>query len=1157
MYLILIGTGFLASVAFSLFLRRMTNSGHYLSRLKKTIHLHEHTLIEVANQQSQKIKDSFLDYEMLLQQGQQTQSLLQKELEEYSGRLVQLGSDKALVKELSLHLNEMAASANTVSQRVESLDLGMQKLSHAEQEIQKIHGQLDLLHTGIEEKGKQAEQKLEEAVEDTVKAVIQQAQVQIQEAAESAQSSYSLLKEDQRNFRNVLESYNEQVADIKSHMADLPRELEKNLEDELERLNSKSQENSDVLRESFVRLEGQLDTVRTQAVETLQADLKIMQKEMEDLNLQTMSRRDEILNETKRMARKVQEQSQAFQEHYLASENRLLQEAESYQERVDEHVSALLKEWEKEQQRRQEQSLQEWEDLKEKIAQVEKQKLFSLETQGGELKENMECLSQELKVQIRAESEEGVALLERSKKEAEQNYQEQKEFAEGIQKRINGRLEERAQKFFADLEENAKALQTGAFVALKEKYDNMQKDLQEQFASQERLQNIISHKLEKQENLFEEFQEEFDLRLKEQNQKSFTDIEEKARTLELDLLTNLQAKSSEMEERAQNFLSEQKNICTEIKEAAQHIEEDLRERLDMESLLTNFEKEAQKCLSEMQKEFSASSEELVRDQVKLREELDIFKLKSLEEMQGEAALLKEESVSLGNLSMELEKQQIELKDGVKGFSKELLEKERVLFVTVEEAKESLLDQQAEISVNLKKSSEKILEQQNKAQQDLKNYSRDEKENLVEEVKKQMLSMERNASAYIEKQESAYGELRQAANKVEKDLRVRLDVDSFLEEAEKEASKRFAAMKEKTFTYFDELEERKKELQNDIRVCGTKLGEFEQGLQAINQVDIYMQQLDESLHVLDQRLEAVHKESAGLAEFGQDIESLRASRRELDSELHILESQRKRLGETEKHLTAINEKMSLLGDAKQLALSIEKRVVHFNEFKENFDHYFGEFQERKQYIEEALEHIEKSRQKASLSNEQSQELLEKVQRTEARQGHLHDRLEQFELRASRLEAMQKQIKEVEIRFEQMDGLMIDLEQKQKQIGGMSQRFDDIKEKGEETIEELSSMFSEADEKIDKLTGFYHVVDTMIDSRLRQEEEDSAVSPSLPGSSKKSRKQKQGNLPDHKHDGILSLYLNHKWQPDLIAERMKIELSTVKAVIASHLNSSVKS
>ena len=86
-------------------------------------------------------------------------------------------------------------------------------------------------------------------------------------------------------------------------MENLPRELEKNLEGELERLNSKSQENSDVLRESFARLEGQLDTVRTQAVETLQADLKIMQKEMEDLNLQTMSRRDEILNETKRMAR--------------------------------------------------------------------------------------------------------------------------------------------------------------------------------------------------------------------------------------------------------------------------------------------------------------------------------------------------------------------------------------------------------------------------------------------------------------------------------------------------------------------------------------------------------------------------------------------------------------------------------------------------------------------------------------------------------------------------------------------------------------------------------------------------------------------------------------------------------------------------------------
>ena len=61
-----------------------------------------------------------------------------------------------------------------------------------------------------------------------------------------------------------------------------------------------------------------------------------------------------------------------------------------------------------------------------------------------------------------------------------------------------------------------------------------------------------------------------------------------------------------MEERAQDFLSEQKNIYTEIKAAAQHIEEDLRERLEMETLLADFEKEAQKCLSEVQRVFCSA-----------------------------------------------------------------------------------------------------------------------------------------------------------------------------------------------------------------------------------------------------------------------------------------------------------------------------------------------------------------------------------------------------------------------------------------------------------------------------------------------------------------------------------------------------------------------
>ena len=367
MYLILIGAGFLASVAFSLFLQRIANSGHYLSRLKKTIHLHEHSLVELANQQSQKIKDAFLDYEMLLQQGQQTQSSLYKELEEYSARLKELRADETLVKELSTHLNEMAASASTVSQKVESLDLGMQKLSHAEQDIQKLHGQLDHLRSELEKKSSQAGEKLEEAIGETIESIIQQSQVQVQEAAESAQSSYNTLKQDQQNFQNILEDYNEQLADFKERMQELPHQIEKSWANEIEDLSSKSQENREILTESFTRLEEQLGTIRTQAVEALQTDLKIMRKEMEDLNLQTMSRRDEILNETQRMARKVQEQSLAFQEHYLASENHLLQEAEGYQKKADEHVQSLLNEWSKEQKNRQEQSFQEWEKLRENI----------------------------------------------------------------------------------------------------------------------------------------------------------------------------------------------------------------------------------------------------------------------------------------------------------------------------------------------------------------------------------------------------------------------------------------------------------------------------------------------------------------------------------------------------------------------------------------------------------------------------------------------------------------------------------------------------------------------------------------------------------------------------------------------------------------------
>ena len=314
----------------------------------------------------------------------------------------------------------------------------------------------------------------------------------------------------------------------------------------------------------------------------------------------------------------------------------------------------------------------------------------------------------------------------------------------------------------------------------------------------------------------------------------------------------------------------------------------------------------------------------------------------------------------------------------------------------------------------------------------------------------------------------------------------------------------------------------------------------------------MEQLDETVEVLDKHLEMSKKANIEARALNGSLNNLCASRQEIELELDAIENQKNRISVMEEQVGSVDEKLNLFDEAKEVFITVEERITDYNIFKEKFDDDYGEIQDRKKYIEDALLFIENSRLVAQKSNQKSEKLLQQVDRTELRQEHLNNNLQKLDLQAGKLESIKNKSQEIEARFEQMDGLMIDLEQKKLQILGMSNRFSEMEKSGENTLTELNSMFSEADEKIDKLTGFYNMVDVMLESRIAQEKEDY----NLVSNNVKTAKSNQLKLPEHKQDGILSLYLNHKWKAELISERMKIDLALVKTVIANHARTTAK-
>jgi len=233
----------------------------------------------------------------------------------------------------------------------------------------------------------------------------------------------------------------------------------------------------------------------------------------------------------------------------------------------------------------------------------------------------------------------------------------------------------------------------------------------------------------------------------------------------------------------------------------------------------------------------------------------------------------------------------------------------------------------------------------------------------------------------------------------------------------------------------------------------------------------------------------------------------------------------------------------------MADRMEERVMHLSEYKDSFEKFFIEMSEKKKYIENAIRFIEKSKQQIKDAKDTSEKLLNKVERAEIRQIDMDQHLQAMESKTNLLNNMEDEIQKVEARFEQMEGLMKDMENRQKQIGTMNRRMEEIRADGEEMKVEMESLISESDEKMERLSAFYQLVEKMIDGKGNSP--DSTEDELFDSTSKKKSAKGGSAVADWKRDGILSLYLNHKWEPDLIADRMKIDPAVVRAVISSHV------
>ena len=1168
MTLLLIAISFLGSLAFTVMLRRMDKPGVRLAQIKRIGELQTERLEEIAAGQVQSIKDSTLEYEVLIRQSRQMQTDLKNEFAHYQEKIDSLKEDRELIENISGELGQIAGSAATVGEQVERLDMGLSRLGFAQKEIAEIQEQIKGLYNQIEQKGNTAHLRLDEIIGK----LVQETEDRSAGVLEQVRASFRTLETEGKELEEKLGDQFQSMDGLSDRISNLGGRLEEKWSLETGRMHEKFSLEAGRIDEKFTEternfqeriggLESGLTAIRSAAVDSIQSETARIRSDLDNFNLETIAKRDELLNDIKKMAEGMADQLNLFQEKYITAESKLTKygeeqrnliarELESFQENwaelekrqletLDKKISGLGREVEDVRERqidgiaqeanryrdelktnarelsdRLEKEIQQGQETLRAEMREEERELAGAREELSQLRDNLSLMGHELKATVRGEADHCVNLL----KDTRKNEEEQLVRGREELRMIRDEMLEQSEKVAEQIRRNEK---------LGLKLDESAETARENLAAtrDEILEELESHSEEYQETRDEQL-----THLQSMVDKKLTELDEASRLFEETRTEQLERLGTQIDRRMKDVREIESGMAANLERVGAERLSNL-ERVASENVST-LERVASENVSTLERVASenvSTLERVAEDSQTVLERKETLALKGLEEAfsQSAAKLTQTADTALSGLDQKARGFFAEQETRLSRFEREF-----------EDQIGRLQENEEEILGDLEKRGARFLSEQDDTLGRLS-------QTMDQKISRQIALLVDNGRLKLEEIEKrTAGAVQDSVERMEDELgMVRDEFKKVRGEIQAETGKN-RLLKEEVF----------ERLRHDQK----RMEEFGRSVQVMDKAEDLAVQLDSTLEVLTERLQMVHEENKNLDEYVRNLEDLRFSRKEMESELKMLETQRNRLSQTEKYFEEMEERMELLSEkfetlneSEENAENLGAQVQELENFREVFEKFFAGLGDRKKFIENGVRYIEKARQEADEAKVTAENLFSDVERAQLRQEELEGFLGALESRSLSLGNLEKDIQKVEARFEQMEGLLMDLENKHKQIGAMSRKTDELKNNGEELRQELDSMLGEADEKMDRLTAFFQTIDEYVDSYSHSEEYQATPARNKGGRPAQAKKSDSDQaLSELKRNGILSLYLNHKWEADLIAQRMRIDPATVRAVIAGH-------
>ncbi|MBE7412737.1 MAG: hypothetical protein L6Q54_02035 [Leptospiraceae bacterium] len=359
---------FIASVLITILLRRLDKSNYRLSQIKRYTQKLTEEINDVAISKIQSVKDAGIDLEIMNKQAKKLSEEIQKVSSDTKILLETVKSNKSYLDNVSTELSGVVELTGEIQKESAYIQNGLSLFQSQRNEIEKIEKEilkiqseasgillafnekvnirtdevLQSLATKIVEMESLLESKsdkldefaenvsvtFQEKLKEEIEILARESVGKVEFLHSKISSLTDSLKESEKNidskiiqFRDFSDIISEKMDRVDLRLNDKFEFAEKKIEERLIGFEKQIQDRFDLIVD-------QVTQSKDAFIRGLKMEIESIRREIEGLDLETMTRRDEILNETRRQAESINSNIALFQEKYLEAENKLLRQAD-------------------------------------------------------------------------------------------------------------------------------------------------------------------------------------------------------------------------------------------------------------------------------------------------------------------------------------------------------------------------------------------------------------------------------------------------------------------------------------------------------------------------------------------------------------------------------------------------------------------------------------------------------------------------------------------------------------------------------------------------------------------------------------------------------------------------------------------------------------